>query len=116
MEDGEEDAGKQRKEKCLWMLRNLPDCLQMWLEMEAEGEGLAGRPVLPLSRRIGCLFSKWGKDAQANREAATDFSAGRFEGFSQQRRPRLPVWVSPHMWHAAGKGLKASPSLSRCSF
>lgn len=75
MEDGDggpSEAGRQRKEKCLWMLCNLPDCLQMWLEMEAEGEGLVGRPVLPPSRHISCLFSKWGKDVQTNRRRGRD--------------------------------------------
>lgn len=76
------------------MLCNLPDCLQMWLEMEAEGKGPNGRPVHPLCCQISCLFSKRGKDVQINRRrchdsvsccrshtAAMNFSVGCFEVF-----------------------------------
>lgn len=46
--------------------------------------------------------------------AAPNFSVGCFEVFLSGAAC-LAVWVSPHMWHAAGKGLTA-PSLSLLLF
>lgn len=46
--------------------------------------------------------------------AAPNFSVGCFEVFLSGAAC-LAVWVSPHMWHAAGEGLTA-PSLSLLVF
>lgn len=111
------------------MLCNQPDCLQMWLEMEAEGEGLNGRPILPPCCQISCLFSKRGEDVQINRQHGCDSSRAKPSAVVAPKRRSwislwdalrffsamlacLPVWVSPHMWHAVGKGLKVCLSFS----
>lgn len=120
--------GKKRKKSCLWMLCNQPDRLQMWLVMGAEGEGPDGRPIPPPCRQISCLFSKRGEDVQINRPHSHDSASQASAVVFPKRRSwislwdtlrffsamlaRLPVWVSPHMWHTVGKGLKACLSFS----
>lgn len=45
MAERDSSQSKEKKKKMLRVLCNQPDCLQMWLAMEAEGEGPDGRPI-----------------------------------------------------------------------